>query len=288
MVVGNVAQIASAAIRITNNVLGTTIPVSVDFMNYLLLSSPYLRAKVGLGINSIKETINNFRNRSSKKPLTKNSTKQKEEQERKRKLYSQQNKARLGERRNIDSGQMDRSFQNKEDINRQQKNQRKIQEESKEQTKESKAGFGGGKIGAIKKATQKLKSSGASNVASQQASSVLLNTLWSSLFSFFGFFPALLGLNIYFFISIGFLDIIFSGLSKKLAPFGFFDKVMPKGLSKLLGIVILLFSDLLALVILLIIAFFVVMLVTALTQPIEFLKLFWGALSDFVKSLFSK
>lgn len=214
--------------------------------------------------------------------------KKQKEEEVKRKLYSQQNKARLEARKNIDSGQINRSFQDKKKNNFQQESQNEIKGESQEQMKKGKAGFKGGKIGAIKKATQKLKSSGASNVASQQASSVLLNTLWSSLFSFFGFFPALLGLNIYFFISIGFLDIIFSGLSKKLAPFGFFNKVMPKGLSKLLGIIILLFSDLLALVILIIIVFFIVMLVTALTQPVEFLKLFWGALSDFVKSLFSK
>ena len=97
MKVGNVAQIASAAIRAANGAFGTSIPVlSGEQIGYLMNVGSYLKTASGVGVNKIRNTVDNFRNRPQGTGLDDSgSDNVKQEQKQKRKLWKEQQRARL-------------------------------------------------------------------------------------------------------------------------------------------------------------------------------------------------
>ncbi len=102
MVVGNIGQITSMAIRLANSTIGTSIPVlSTEQIDYLMVSIPYLTAAASVGAGKVRNTIDNFRNRSRRPGLETEPTfkKSKQEQERKRQLWNEQQGARLNKKK---------------------------------------------------------------------------------------------------------------------------------------------------------------------------------------------
>ncbi len=118
MVIGSISQIASTAIRLANSTIGTSIPVlSADQIDSLIVSIPYLIAAASVGANKIRNTIDNFRDRPQRpRPETTSTPKKGEkEQKQKRRLWGEQQKARLkndlpeniGNKKNQSENEMD-------------------------------------------------------------------------------------------------------------------------------------------------------------------------------------
>jgi len=98
-------------------------------------------------------------------------------------------------------------------------------------------------------------------IAGQVGGERLLDVLWSSLFT--PAFPfCLLALNVYAFLSSG---IILPELSKNLAPFALYPRLLPESLGRLSGIIALLLLDLLLFAALLLL----IVLIYYLTHPVE-------------------
>ena len=176
--------------------------------------------------------------------------KAKEEQARKRELYRQQQKARIGS-----------SLPKKPSA--------KGLKQGIGQAKQAKemvqiaAGAAGGPVGVtaavgkvegkkIAKAVAKGGVKSLTKVASQQGSQAVLDALWNSIVQPL-FILNLIALNIYALASSGILNAIWPGVSKKLAPFGYQTKMLPFGLGQILGIIVLITLDILTFVIIVII-----------------------------------
>jgi hypothetical protein len=213
-------------------------------------------------------------------------------QQRKRELQRQQHQKRLKSSGIVNPEQLtkhsDGQAQHQNNLSSSQKNIKEEGFSSQEQaTKDSLSQKKRGGLEEIKQAAQSTIKGGSSQT-SQQASAFVLNSLWGSLFTLIGFLPALLGLNLYFFASIGLLDIIFFGLSKKMTPFGILTRSLPEGLGKILGILVLFSLNLLALFILSAFFVMIIIIVTAIRDPWELIKRLPGIAWDVFKSLFNK
>ena len=188
----------------------------------------------------------------------------KEEQERKRELYQQQQKARL-------SNSLHERPSLKENI--------KQAKEMKE-TAEIAAGAAGGAAGVVaaagkvvaKKVTKTVMKEGVqglAKMAGEEGGEHILNALWISLFTLTPLaLLSLVTLHIYALASSGILNMIWPDISKKLAPFGLYNRILPFGLGKILGIIVLVAVDILILIIILII----IALLYFMTNPIEGFK----------------
>jgi|GEM_PF-4415022 len=137
---------------------------------------------------------------------------------------------------------------------------------------------GGGRKKAIKNALSAIKEQGSAEVF-QRASSFIQNSLWEAVSSP-GFILAIIGLDVYALLASGLLDVIIS-LSSKLAPFGFFANALPKDLAKYLGIIILLFLN----IILVVLFIVIIVIIYYLIHPAELIKILppW----EVFKNLFS-
>jgi hypothetical protein len=216
-------------------------------------------------------------------------TVEQQEQQRKRELQRQQHQKRMKPGGTINPEQLIKSsdkFQKTQET----RSQESVKGEGFSSSDQPAKDFSSLKKGNFKQIKQAAQSTlkGDSQAISQSASVFILNSLWGSLFTLIGFFPALLGLNIYFFASTGLLDIIFLGLSKRIAPFGIMTHSLPQGLGKILGIIVLFSLNFLALVLLSIFFVMIVLMVTAITDPWGLAKQLSGFVWDAFKSLFSQ
>lgn len=214
-----------------------------------------------------------------------------QEQEQKRKLYQEQRQAANKDDKKplkIQSPLNQESLINRStNIGPEQEEQRQRQEKAKERLEQSKEllnkdrSAGGGKIKAIKQAMSAVDQAGGSTEISHQAAEFILNVLWANVFTPWFFFTVI-GLNVYAALSSGILDIIFPGMSKKLAPFGICTKTLPMGLGKFLGIVALVVLNLIFICLLLIIVVFIYYLL----NPGELIKLLpdWETISKMFSS----
>ena len=211
-----------------------------------------------------------------------------QEREQKRKLYQEQRQAadkddkkplKIQSPLNQESLINRSAFENRDakNVGSEQEEQRQRQEKAKERLEQSKEllnkgrSAGGGKIKAIKQAMSAVDQAGGSTEISHQAAEFILNVLWANVLTPWFFFTVI-GLNIYAALSSGILDIIFPGMSKKLAPFGICTKTLPMGLGKFLGIVALIVLNLILICLLLIIVVFIYYLI----NPAELIKLLPG------------
>lgn len=213
-----------------------------------------------------------------------------QEQEYKRELYQAKQRSKIENQLSLKTERQKESEESeKNDKGQEAVDEREIQrklhlEKAKELANKDKS-EGGGRVQAIKEAL-KATGEGASTEITSQASAFVLNTLWSSVLTIGGIFPALIGLNVYFVISSGIFDALIPSVSQKIAPFGLFTKSLPEGLGKILGIIALFLLDFLCLVLFSIIAVLIVIMVTAITDPWELIKLLSAIAWDLFKSLF--